>query len=348
MRIAHVVWGMKTGGIETMLVNIINEQVKTEQVRLFIVNDFIDEFVVEKISPKCKVVRINRRPKKKDYLKILKLNLMLLAFRPNIIHIHSRRISKILFGKWKMVRTIHNSNNVSYEYPKMKALYAISDIVRDVTIKQGFPNVKTIYNGISTSNFRTREEDFPSDGIYKIVQVSRLRTRHKGQDILLNALSILHSQGIKNFVLYLIGEGESEQELRQMTISLGLTNYVNFEGVKTQEHLYQHLCDYDVFVQPSRYEGFGLTVAEAMAAKLPVIVSDIQGPMEVIGNGKYGMSFKSEDANDLAEKLETVLEGGYDYSLIDKAYKHVCENYDVATTARRYLDEYRKLLKPES
>ena len=348
MRIAHVVWGMKTGGVETMLVNIINEQVKTEKVRLYIVNNFIDEFVVEKISPICKVVRLNRQPKKKDYLKILKLNLMLLEFWPNIIHIHSRRISKILIGRWKMVRTIHNPNNVPYEYPKMKALYAISDIVRDVTIKQGFPNVKTIYNGITTSDFKTREGEAPSNGIYNIVQVSRLRIKHKGQDILLNALSLLLSQGIKNFVLHLIGEGESEQELRQMTADLSLTDHVCFEGVKTQEYLYQHLCDYDLFVQPSRYEGFGLTVAEAMAAKLPVIVSDIQGPMEVIDNGKYGISFKSEDVEDLADKLKTVLQGGYDYSLIDKAYNHIREYYDVATTAQRYLEEYRKLLKHES
>jgi glycosyltransferase involved in cell wall biosynthesis len=82
-----------------------------------------------------------------------------------------------------------------------------------------------------------------------------------------------------------------------------------------------------------------------MAAKLPVIVSDIQGPMEVIGYGKYGMSFKSGDANDLAEKLKTVLQGGYDYSLIEKAYQHVCEEYDVSTTAKRYLEEYRRVIR---
>lgn len=335
---------MKTGGVETMLVNIINEQVKTEQVRLFIVNDFIDDFVVGKLSPKCKVVRINRQPKKKDYLKILKLNLKLLAFRPQIVHIHSRNISKLLLGKWKMVRTIHNPNNVPYEYPKMKALYAISDNVKEVTIKQGFPQVVTVYNGITTGNFKGRECRVPGNGTYDIVQVSRLRIVHKGQDILLHALSILLSQGINNFKLHLIGDGPSEEELRKMTDELGLNDYVSFEGSKPQEFIYQHLCDYDVFVQPSRYEGFGLTVAEAMAAKQPVLVSDIQGPMEVIGNGKYGMSFKSEDAEDLADKLKTILQGGYDYSLIDKAYEHVCANYDVATTARRYIEEYRKVI----
>ena len=116
------------------------------------------------------------------------------------------------------------------------------------------------------------------------------------------------------------------------------------EKVKTQEFIYNHLCDYDLFVQPSRYEGFGITVAEAMAAKLPVLVSDIEGPMEIIGYGKYGMYFESENVDDLAEKLRNILQGGYDYSLVEKAYQHVCNHYDVVTTAQRYIAEYKKVI----
>ena len=52
IRIAHVVWGMETGGVETMLVNIINEQVRTEKVALFIINDFVEETIINKISSK--------------------------------------------------------------------------------------------------------------------------------------------------------------------------------------------------------------------------------------------------------------------------------------------------------
>lgn len=342
MRIAHVVWGMKTGGVETMLVNIINEQVKTENVRLFILNNYIDDFIIEKLSLRCRVIRINRRPKYKDYLKVLKLNLLLAWFMPDIVHIHSNNISKVIIGPWRIVRTIHGLYNKPDDFSRMKALYAISNAVADYTKEQGYQTT-VIPNGIKVADMQTRSMNTQGD-IVHIVQVGRLYIKAKGQDILLNAIHILLRQNIRHFKLHLIGTGPSEQDIKQMAAELGLNDYVCFEGVKSQEYIYQHLCDYDLFVQPSRYEGFGLTVAEAMAAKLPVIVSDIQGPMEVIGYGKYGMSFKSEDPNDLAEKLKIVLQGGYDYSLLEKAYNHVCEEYDVSTTARRYLQEYCRVL----
>ncbi len=343
MRIAHVVWGMKTGGVETMLVNIINEQVKTEDVRLFIINDFIDNFIVEKISHQCKIFRLNRTPGDKNPLKILKLNYWICKYKPDIIHVHSYRVSKLIFGKWNIVRTIHGMQNIADEYPRMKALYSISNVVQDFTKDQGFQST-VIMNGINTSAMRLKDYQRTLSGTYEIVQVSRLYVKDKGQDILLRALGKMAKKGVRNFRMHFIGSGPSEEELRKLANELGISEQVIFEGLKSQEYIYQHLCNYDLFVQPSRCEGFGLTVAEAMTAKLPVLVSDIEGPMEVIGYGKYGMSFKTEDVDDLAEKLSIILKGGYDYSLIEKAYKHVCEEFDVATTTKKYLEEYKKVL----
>ena len=343
MRIAHVVWGMKTGGVETMLVNIINEQVKTEEVRLFIINDFIDEFIVEKISHQCKIFRLNRAPGDKNPLKILKLNYWIWKYKPDIIHVHSYRVSKLIFGNWNIVRTIHGMQNIADEYPRMKALYSISNVVQGFTKSQGFQST-VIMNGIKTSAMKLRDHQRTLPEIYEIVQVSRLYIKDKGQDILLRALGKLTEKGVRNFRMHFIGSGPSEEELRKLANELGISEQVIFEGLKSQEYIYQHLCNYDLFVQPSRCEGFGLTVAEAMTAKLPVLVSDIEGPMEVIGYGKYGMSFKTEDVDDLAEKLSIILKGGYDYSLIEKAYKHVCKEYDVSMTTKKYLEEYKKVL----
>ena len=343
MKIAHIVWGMKTGGVETMLVNIINEQVKTETVHLFIINDFIDDFIVDKISPLCKIYKLNRKPGDKNPFKIVKLNYWIWQFRPNIIHVHSYRVSKFIFGSWNIVRTIHGMNNISEEYPRMKALYSISDIVKDFTEKQGFHST-VILNGIKTSKMSIHKDVKEIKDRYKLVQVSRLYVKDKGQDILLSALGKLAREGISNFEMHFIGTGSSEMMLKDMAREMNISAQVIFEGLKSQEYIYEHLCEYDCFIQPSRCEGFGLTVAEAMAAKLPILVSDIQGPMEVIGYGKYGMSFRSEDIDDLAEKLKIILQGGYDYSLAEKAYEHVCKEYDVSKTAQEYLRQYKQII----
>lgn len=344
MKIAHVVWGMKTGGIETMLVNIINEHVKTEDVYLYIVNDFVEEDIVANISPKCTIYRLKRRPGSKNPISILRLNLWLMCHDPDIIHVHSNGLSKLILFKNNIVRTIHDINNMPGEYSRMKALYAISNAVKDFTINQGFPDVIEVDNGIRVQDVIKKHDRNQQNGIYKLVQLGRLYSPHKGQDLLVKALGILINKGVTNFKMHFLGDGPSLEDLRKLSDELGLSDYIVFEGRKTQKEIYQQLCGYDVFVQPSRSEGFGLTVAEAVAAKLPVLVSNLPGPMEIIDNGLLGMFFETENIEDLATKLEIILNGGYDYSLVEKAYKRVVELYDVSVTAKKYIDEYKKII----
>ena len=343
MRVTHIVWSLATGGVETMLVNIINEQVKYVKVQLIIINDKIEQSLISKISNTCKIVKIKREPSSRNYFDIAKLNIYLFKFQPNIIHLHSTGLSKLILGNWKMVRTIHNTHNPTEEYPKMKALYAISWAVKDYTAKQGFQNVTVVENGISSDSFK-KKESFHVD-FYKLVQVSRLYKVSKGQHILLKALSILvNERKILNFHMSFIGEGPSRTEYENMVKEYKLESFVSFVGKKTQDYIFDHICDYDMSIQPSTHEGFGLTVAEAIAAKVPVLVSDIEGPMEIIDNGKYGMYFKKGDSVDLADKLEAILKGRYDYSMIEPAYEYVKTHYDVSITAKKYIEEYKKVI----
>jgi glycosyltransferase involved in cell wall biosynthesis len=86
-------------------------------------------------------------------------------------------------------------------------------------------------------------------------------------------------------------------------------------------------------------------VAEGMAAKIPVLVSDNDGPMEVIENGKYGYYFESGDAQSLADKIEFIITH-YNYQemnvLIENAYLRVKSNFDIKLTANKYIEEYKK------
>ena len=128
-----------------------------------------------------------------------------------------------------------------------------------------------------------------------------------------------------------------------MIKDLQLENEVKLLGAKPQQYIFEHLCEYDLFAQPSIYEGFGLTVAEAMAAKIPVLVSENQGPLEIIDNGKYGFSFKNGDAEDCAAKIIDIIESGVDNELIEAAYKRVEDCFTVQQTANNYLKGYKTI-----
>lgn len=349
MKIAHIHWSLGTGGIETMLPDIVNEQAKTNDVALVIINDWVEPAILAKVDQSIvKVVLLNRHEGSKNPMPIIKLNLFLMKFRPDIIHCHAyNQVRLVFYPKGKRVRTIHNTNNIvsPREFPKFKKLITISKAVYDETLGQGFDSVQ-IDNGISVHAVNHKKNKFFSDGKLHFIQVSRLDLEQKGQDILLRALGILKNErGINNFKMHFVGNGGDKTQLVEMTHELHLDDEVVFEGLKDQAWVYENLCNYDLFIQPSRYEGFGLTVAEAIAAKLPVLVSNIEGPLEIINGGEFGMTFENEDVTDCANKILNFIEHGRNSKQVEDAYQYVCQNYDVSVTAQKYLEVYKSVLK---
>ena len=253
MRIAHIHWSLGTGGIETMLPDIANEQAKTNEVALIIINDWVEPSILAKVNQeRVKVVSLNRHEGSKNPWPIIKLNLFLMKFRPDVIHTHAyREINLVFYPFGKRVRTIHNTYNVSDEYPKYDQLISISKAVYEFTQKQGFDSV-VADNGIPVSRIAHSKAAPFTDGKLHFIQVSRLDLEQKGQDILLNALGILKNiYGINNFQMHFVGNGGGKSQLIKMTHELHLDDHVIFEGLKEQTWIYENLCSYDLFIQPS-------------------------------------------------------------------------------------------------
>lgn len=348
MKIVHITWVFTFGGIETMLVNICNEQVKLgHDVHLIIMQDSS----VESTLYNCLDKRINihyghRKEKGKLIIPVILLNILLLKINPNVIHVHSSSMYKlILFPKYRKITnaTLHAlpkpQNTKSIEL--VPRIFSISDAVRNELITYNGTNSITIPNGIHPQLIKTRPlKDWI--GILQLVQVSRLDHEDKGQHILLYAGAELIKKGFENFMITFIGDGASRTYLEELTVSLGLKKNVTFLGMKSQSYIFEHLCDYDVFVQPSIREGFGNTVAEAMAAKLGIIVSSGQGPEEIVDYGKYGLVFENGNPNDCADKIMLYLEHKINLQQINDAYQHVLECYDIKETVKAYLNHYVK------
>lgn len=135
-----------------------------------------------------------------------------------------------------------------------------------------------------------------------IVAISRL-VRHKGLSYLIKAYQDLGETDKK---LVIVGEGAFTdgyvQELK--ALAAGNENIV-FTGNQTGDTLAQLYANAYLFVQPSESEGLSLALLEAMARRVPVLVSDISENKEAVN--EVGFLFKNKDTNDLLEKLRFLL-----------------------------------------
>lgn len=346
MKIVHCIWSFNTGGAETMLIDIANEQVKTQEVYVLIVNDSYQQFLIGKLSPKVKIIFNKRKPNTRSPWALIRLNWTLLRLRPDVIHIHNGALPRVitpLVGRGLFL-TIHALQIPLESVRRGMKLIAISEAVREDVLRRGKYDIITIPNGINVNAIEKREpHEF--NGKMRIVQVARLDAEKKGQDILIDALALLKQRGLKNIEVDFIGEGISLKNLERQAESLGVSGNVHFLGLRDREYIYNHLKGYDLMCHPARYEGFGLTVAEGMAAMLPVLVSDEGGPFEIIEKGKLGTAFKMEDVKDCADKIESIY---YHYqevlSLVHDAYECVSTHYSVERMVGDYIKYYKDSL----
>lgn len=344
MRIVHMLWALEIGGAETMLVDIANEQVKTEDISIVVVNDKINTSLLNTIDSRCDVVILGRKPGSKNIWPWIKLNMFLLRWHPDIVHFHLEGMREMVLCYCPMVFTIHNMNTSSKEYHRYNALFAISDAVKNKTEQQGFKAI-TVHNGIHIDAIETKNRVRRAEPIrYKFVSVGRLYTPHKGQDVLIRALAQVNKGGCKDWHLDVIGDGESRMLLQELIHEKGLDEQITLLGSRDRTYLYNHLCDYDLFILPSRTEGFGLSVAEAMCAEIPVLISRLDGPMEVIDGGRLGRFFNPDDENDLANEISKFMQNGSDKTLLVEARNYAVEHFDIRRTAEKYLEEYKKIL----
>ncbi|MGC4020645.1 MAG: glycosyltransferase family 4 protein [Cyclobacteriaceae bacterium] len=130
--------------------------------------------------------------------------------------------------------------------------------------------------------------------------------KRKGLDILLKAFDFLSSR--YNVVLHLVGREADLQLMLSEVSSAGRAKIIN-HGFQAPDSLPEYFALADIFVLPSRYDGWGVVVNQAIGAGLPVICSDQVGAgLDLIEDGVNGFLFKSEDEGDLRAKLMKLLD----------------------------------------
>jgi glycosyltransferase involved in cell wall biosynthesis len=122
------------------------------------------------------------------------------------------------------------------------------------------------------------------DGV-RILTIGRL-ARQKGYDIALEACKKLKEKGV-NFKWYVLGKGPLEEEIRQYVVIHGLTDHFILLGVKANP--YPYIKQADIYVQTSKFEGFGLAIAEARMLNVPVVTTNFDAVYNQMVQNKNGL-----------------------------------------------------------
>jgi glycosyltransferase involved in cell wall biosynthesis len=114
----------------------------------------------------------------------------------------------------------------------------------------------------------------------KVLSIGNLRPA-KNYDNVLRAIALL---GDLDFEYHIAGKGECLDDLWRLCGELGLESKVRFLGYV--EVIPELLASADIFLMPSRWEGFGLAAVDAMNASLPLVVSNVPGLREIVNGGQ--------------------------------------------------------------
>lgn len=129
----------------------------------------------------------------------------------------------------------------------------------------------------------------------------------KGIEVVIDALpDILKSLPDVNYVI--VGDGEYRKRLEEIVKEKGLSTSVIFVGVKRDRELAAYYKYCDLFVMPSKKEGFGIVFLEAMVFGKPVIGGNHGGTPDIISNGKNGYLVNYGDVNSLIKYILHILQ----------------------------------------
>lgn len=324
-RIIHVITTIERGGAENQLLTLVSEQIKTG----------LDvEVYYLKGNPDLKQqfenhgVKVNQILLNKNF--IHQIFIFRSEIRKNLAPVHahlpkSELLAAFACMKRNFIFTRHNSEAFWPGAPKLISNFlskvvakraasgvCISNAVKNFLLTRGELNkqylLTTVFYGFNedTSLNQAGLNEIKnrlkvSSQTLKIGAIGRL-VEQKNYPTLLNALKMILDDGI-NAELFVVGEGVLKKDLINLTQKLDLSQKVHWLG-KTF-FIKEFLSSLDIFVLPSKYEGFGLVLLEAMQANIPIIAANNSSIPEVIGPDNKGLfdTFNVEQLSSLITKV---------------------------------------------
>jgi len=227
------------------------------------------------------------------------------------------------------------------------AVFAVSEQVRRhcIEVDRIDPaRVQTIYNGLDIVDWNTPPRPANSSGKVIVTTVGNIR-RVKGHDIFIKAAAAI-AQDFPRVSFSIAGdvlEPDYFSELQGLVRALGLSNCFHFVGGIT--NLREHLSTSDIFVLPSRSEGFSNAIVEAMAASLPVVATNVGGNAEAVEDGVTGSIVPFDDPVALSAAITRLISNPSQAKAMGEAGRNlVMEKFTTEAMMSKIAACYKDLL----
>jgi glycosyltransferase involved in cell wall biosynthesis len=243
---------------------------------------------------------------------------------------------------------------LKYILKNIDRIVCTSRIMKEEFVKEGADENKIVIirNGVNVEDFERSYERCNT-----MVTMGRF-IKSKNIVTLINAFSRFIEATDKELKLILIGNGPERDNILNLINKLGLGDKIVLTGMVSNPE--EFLKESDLFIFPSLVEGISNSLIEAMSLKLPCIVSNIPGNIEVIGDnnsnkavkeGEFivsecGIFFNPSDISGLVKAIKYIFNNSEVRKKIGKnSYRRILTEYNIEEVSDRYLELYREVLK---
>lgn len=360
MKILYVITGLSQGGAERVVCDLADEMfVRGHTVEIAYLTG---EVLTKPIHQEINLVKVGLNKLVSLPVAYLKLAKIIRIYQPDIVHAHMvhanllTRLVRIVTPIDKLICTAHSNNEggilrmLTYRVTHKLATIT-TNVSQQATLafenKHAVPTngMHTIYNGINLNKFNynptarhTLIKELEIDDSCKLILAVGRFTEAKDYPNLLNAIHLLKEQVDYPFKLLIAGDGLLREKMEDMISELQLQDEVILLG--RRDDIPKLMSAANLFVLSSKFEGFGLVVAEAMACECLIIATDCGGVAEVLDNQEFLVAPENADA--LKSKIEYVfdLSDNDKNIIIQSNLKHVQDNFSLDNIVEKWISLY--------
>lgn len=321
--------------------------------------DLVDDYKIVSMTREINIIE--------DLAAILKIRKIIKDYNPDIVYMHSSKAGAL--GRIANLRipniSIYNSHGWAFNMkcngmkiklyslierllsPLCTEIVTISDFEKESAINRKIcppQKINVIYNGIDFDEYNhldvnRRMLDIPEDA-FVIGTVGRL-TNQKSPDIFIKA-AVLIKKAVPNSFFVIVGEGELRDEIENLINQYELNEAVLITG--WVENPIEYINAFDIAMLLSRWEGFGLVLAEYMYANKPIIATEVDAIPNIIKDKNNGILVPMDDIQGILESVCSLIkDNNFKDNLVRNARYDVEKRFDFRRVAVQTFEMYERL-----